>query len=293
LRAKLSAPLGPQIMRESAKNQALPLNTGAIVLSRRPSASEPPKASRATARPGTGSLGRGIKVLRMVASRPEVGWRLCDLAIACDEDRATVHRALTRLVEERLVRQRPDDRHYLPGPMLFELGLALPDHAQFQRSAETILRAFAHEMTCVAMLFLKSGNDFVCIVREGTAPHTGTMIQLGTRRPLITSAGGVAMLQTLPAAEVTRIVAENTRLEGLQRMRERSAHFGIGVNLGDLVAHSFAYSQPVRNSAGDAFAAVVMMGKPEQFPESQVDELRVKLRRIADALEIESAKLDA
>jgi DNA-binding IclR family transcriptional regulator len=273
----------------------------AVVESLAPANGKRPGKTTAPARAGTRSLSRGIKVLRMVASRPEVGWRLCDLATACDEDRATVHRVLARLVDERLVRRRSEDRHYLPGPMLFELGLSLPEHAQFQRSAETILRVFAHEMTCVAMLLLRSGNDYVCMVREGSAVHTGTMMQPGTRRPLITSAGGVAILQTLPDAEVSRIVTENTdqeikrhgtqRLAGLQKIRERSAHYGMGVNLSDLVPNSFAYAQPVHNRAGEAFAAVVMTGKPEQLPESQIDELRLKLRRIADALEIESAAL--
>jgi DNA-binding IclR family transcriptional regulator len=289
-------------MRASARESAVKPTRGALGEPRPSAGTQRPEVSKAPTRPGTRSLTRGLKVLRMVASRPEVGWRLCDLATACDEDRATVHRVLARLVDERLVRQRPGDRHYLPGPMLFELGLSLPEHAQFQRSAETILRVFAHEMTCVAMLLLRSGNDFVCTVREGTAPHTGTMMHPGTRRPLITSAGGVAILQTLPDTEVSRIVAENTdqeikrhgndRLKGLQRMRERSAHYGMGLNLSDLVPNSFAYAQPVRNRAGEVFAAVVITGKPEQLPESQVEELRVKLRRIADALEIEAAALE-
>lgn len=269
--------------------------------SRVPSANRP-SISGTSPRPGTRSLTRGIKVLRMVASRPGIGWRLSDLATACGEDRATVHRVLTGLVDERLVRQRLDDRHYLPGPLLFELGLALPEHAQFQRSAETILRVFAHELNCVAMLLLRSGNEFVCTVREGVAPHTGTIMHPGTRRPLVTSAGGVAILQALPTPEADRIVAENTeqeitrhgtgRLAGLQRMRERSAQHGLGLNLGDIVPHSFAYALPVRNRAGNVFSAVVITGKPEQFPESRLDELRVKLRRVADALEIEAAVLD-
>ena len=54
-------------------------------------------------RTGTQSLGRGIKLMRMIAARPEFGWRLSDLAAACAQDKATVHRMLTCMVEGRLV----------------------------------------------------------------------------------------------------------------------------------------------------------------------------------------------
>ena len=75
---------------------------------------------------GTQSLGRSIRLMRVLATRGEIGWRLSDLAAACGLDKGTAHRILASLVQERLVRQRPGDRRYLPGPLLFELSLALP-----------------------------------------------------------------------------------------------------------------------------------------------------------------------
>ena len=45
-------------------------------------------------RSGTRSLSRALKLARVVASRPVMGWRLADLAVACDLDRGTVHRML-------------------------------------------------------------------------------------------------------------------------------------------------------------------------------------------------------
>ena len=62
-----------------------------------------------------------MALLREVASRGSSGWRLTDLAAHCGLDKATAYRMLRCLEEERLVKRRASDRHYLPGPLLFEL----------------------------------------------------------------------------------------------------------------------------------------------------------------------------
>nr|WP_145549942.1 helix-turn-helix domain-containing protein [Variovorax boronicumulans] len=236
---------------------------------------------------GTRSLGRGIKLLRLVAARPQFGWRLSDLAAASGIDRGTVHRMLGCLVEERLVAQRASDRHYLPGPLLFELGLALPDHAQFQRRAETQLAAFARRMAGVAVLVLRSGNEYVCCLRAGSLPLTGSVLYPGNRRPLFTTAAGVAILQTLDAAEQRAVLLDNVaqeiarcgteRLAALQRMRERSHRHGFGVNLGDVVQGVHACAVPLRGSGGAAFAALCLLGPPGLYGEEQLPAIHAEL----------------
>lgn len=208
----------------------------------------------------------------MVATRPVVGWRLSDLAVACEQDRATVHRMLSCLVDERLLEQRADDRHYLPGPLMYELGLALPHYTDFQRHAQDIVTRFARCMAGIALFQLRSGNEYVCSVRAGTDKMTGVMVNSGTRRPLFTSAGGVAILQTLPPDEAKRILVDNVkheirrhgtkRLESLQKMLLKSDEHGFGVNLGYVVQGSHAYGVPVFNASGEAFASLCLVGRP-------------------------------
>jgi len=253
-------------------------------------------------RPGTRSLGRVIKLMRMVAARPQFGWRLSDLAASCNLDRATVHRMLALLVEERLVAQRASDRHYLPGPLMFELGLALPDHMQFQRHAEMAVSEFASRMGGVAVLLLRSGNEYVCNVRAGTLPLSGSVLYPGTRRPLFTSAGGVAILQTMPADEARAVLLDNVaqeiarcgtgRLAALQKMRERSDRHGFGVNLGDVVPGVHAFAVPVRDADGDAFAALCLLGSPELHGEERLEDLRGALAAAAGTLGAEACKFN-
>lgn len=51
--------------------------------------------------------------------------------------------------------------------LMYELGLALPDRVQFVSRAEAIVQAFARRLGGVALLLLRSGNEYVCAVRAG------------------------------------------------------------------------------------------------------------------------------
>lgn len=260
-----------------------------------------PAATPGSERTGTQSLGRAIKLMRVIAARPEFGWRLSDLAAACNQDKATVHRMLACMLEQRLVEQRASDRHYLPGPLMYELGLALPDRVEFQRRAEPAVQAFARRMGGIALLLLRSGNEYVCSLRAGALQLSGLMIYPGSRRPLFTSVGGVAILQTLAAAEQHQVLLDNVtqevarrgadRLEALQKMRERSDRHGFGVNLGDVVPGVNSCAVPVRDSRGDAFAALCIIGTSELYPEDRLAEIHQELLAAAAGLSEEAQKL--
>ncbi|MDO9437012.1 IclR family transcriptional regulator [Hydrogenophaga sp.] len=251
-------------------------------------------------RSGTQSLAKGIRVLRAIAARPQFGWRLSDLSAACGMDKGTVHRMLACMVEERLVRQRTSDRHYLPGPFMFELGLALPDAMQFQRAAETALSALARRMNGLALMMYRSGSEYVCSLRAGSLQLAGMMVYPGTRRPLFSAAGGVAILLTLPQDEVRSILAENTaaeigrngavRLASLQKMYDRSSEHGWGVNLGDVVPGVHAFGVTIASEDGDAFASLSLVGTADLYPHARLEQVRKEMQLVAEALSLEARK---
>jgi DNA-binding IclR family transcriptional regulator len=250
---------------------------------------------------GTQSLTRGIKLLRVLATRGELGWRLSDLAAASGLDKGTAHRMLASLVKERLVRQRPGDRRYLPGPLVYELGLSMPGQHEFQAAAEVHLGALARRMRACALLLMRSGNEYVCSVRTGPARLPGLMVEKGTRRPLFTSVGGVAILQTLPDEEAREVLQNNieqevakrgdARLAALEKMRKRSARRGFGVNLGDVVGGLNAFAVPVHDPEGKAFAALCLMGTSDGLPEDKLDLIHDELGNVARVLEADAAHM--
>src|SRR5690348_8555067 len=139
-------------------------------------------------RAGTQSLERGARLLRELAARGTLGWRVSDLARRCDLDKGTAHRILACFVRERLVRQRAD-RRYVPGPLHFELALALPAHGECRAASARPLAAAAAALDAYAFLCLRSGADFVCAANAGKATAKALEHDVGLRRPLLVSAG--------------------------------------------------------------------------------------------------------
>lgn len=251
-------------------------------------------------RSGTQSIERGAVLLKELAARGTVGWRLSDLAKRCHLDKGTAHRIMSCFVRERLARQRARDRRYVPGPLLFELSLALPAYAAFQASSSAHLARAAGKLGAFSFLCLRSGTDFVCAANAGVSSIKGLAHEIGLRRPLVVSAGGVAILVALPAEDAAAIIAENmkrvqaageVRAKAVERMIRRSQAHGCGVHLGDIVPRVHTYGMPIRDARGAPFASVSVAGAAEDFPHARLPQVLAVLEEASRAISREAARL--
>ena len=249
---------------------------------------------------GTQTLERGARLLRELAARGTVGWRLSDLARRCELDKGTAHRLLACYVRERLARQRPGDRRYVPGPLLFELSLALPAYAGFRTAAAKPLAEAATAAGGYAFLCLRSGSDFVCAANAGMASAKALEHEVGLRRPLVVSAGGMAIVVALAPAEASAVIAENmrrvqaageVRTKAVERMLRRSQAQGYGVHLGDIVPNVNTFGLAIRDAAGAPFASISLAGRAEDFTPARVPRIVAALEIGARAIAGEAARL--
>jgi DNA-binding IclR family transcriptional regulator len=247
-------------------------------------------------RRGTQSIQRAIGLLREISTRGQFGLQLSDLAARCRLDKSTAHRMLICLVRERLVSQRASDRRYLPGPMLFELGLALPELGELQYRMRSRLAALAS--AGAAFLLFRSGDDFVCAARVGSIDKALT-ISPGTRRPLVTSAGGAAIMLALPVGQARAIINRNfatlrgmgydrARLRAIRDMLERSHAEGFAINAGDTLPEVNAFGLALRDSAGEPFASITVEGSAQALPLSRLPEIRCLMQAVVEELREES-----
>jgi len=251
---------------------------------------------------GAQSVERALLLLRVVCTRGHMGWRLSDLAQHCGLGVSTTHRLLAALVRERLVRQRASDRHYVLGPMLFELGFARPRaHADFLEAGKHALGRIHRKTGVMSYLMLRSGTDLVCAARAGLPAQQAFSIEVGARRPLFSGAHGIAMLIAMPEEE-RRCVLECNLFEvkrlgsrwvrGLERVLAESQRQGFGVHRGEIVPGVHALAVAVPGAGGGPFASLSVLGPAEALTAARTKPVVALLREEAERLAAEALMLD-
>jgi DNA-binding IclR family transcriptional regulator len=194
---------------------------------------------------GTQSISRAAALLRVIATRNSVGLRLSELTTATGLERPTARRILQGLMHEGLVRQAASTHRYFLGHALFELGLAASPNFDPRRLCTPAIERIAGITGDTAFVTIRSAFDSVCIDRrEGSYPVRALTVEIGARRPLGSTAGGLALLMGLPDDEVDAILSANAlRLPRygtlnpmrLRRMIERSRTLGYALNSNDII----------------------------------------------------------
>jgi DNA-binding IclR family transcriptional regulator len=247
-------------------------------------------------RSGTQTIERAVGLLRYIATHHHIGCRLSTLATDCDLRKSTAHRILACLIREGLVLQRPSDRRYVLGPMLFELGLsATPERLEIQHAARIKLTELARRTQSIAKLFFRSGDDFVCSVRVGDARLAAKdlVVYPGSRRPLCYAAGGAAILMALPRREAFQILRRNLAClhdytnasrSGIVRMMRRSLREGIAINEGQVTAGINGIGVALCHANGEPFGSISIAGREDIVTIDRLDEYRELLEETARQL---------
>jgi DNA-binding IclR family transcriptional regulator len=254
-------------------------------------------SSTASSPDGTRSLHRAIGLLRLLSMRTATGWRLSDLAQEAALEHSTVHRMLACLLDEGLAVRVPGTRRYSLGPLAHEFGVAAAPHFAIERLAAPGLARLAAETRDIVFLNVRSGAESVCVARfEGRKALKAYTVDVGTRRPLSLSAGGVAMLIALPRAEQTRLEALNlqaivrrgeARQTAVRRMVQRSRRLGYGFNQEDIIPGIAALGVAIRSPSGAPVASLSLAATGADLAARQprlLTLLRAEAERIAAQL---------
>lgn len=247
---------------------------------------------------GARSLHRAVGLLRLLSMRTATGWRLSDLAQEAALEHSTVHRMLACMLEEGLALRVPGTRRYSLGPLAYELGVAAAPHFAIERLASPGLSQLAEDTRDIVFLNVRSGAESVCVARfDGRKALKAYTVDVGTRRPLALSAGGVAMLIALPRAEQTRLEALNlqaivrrgeARQTAVRRMVQRSRRLGYGFNQEDIIPGIAAIGVAIRNPSGMPVASLSLAATGADLVLRQarlLAQLRAEVARVEALLE--------
>jgi len=240
------------------------------------------------------SLDRTLSILRALAAAGNARMRLTDIARASGLSKATATRLLAAMAGERLVEMHDDGKSWRLGPELVYLGLSASRHVSLARLAWPHLEWLAAETGDTCYLTMRSGDDSVCVERAlGPYPIQAVTIDVGSRRPLGTGAGSLALLAALPQAEAEEIITRNEpRLEGY--LNATSAMLREAVRTAQGRGHAYTESHLVGgvNAVGVAVlapsglpvAAVSIAAIAQRFVDGRTGMLVGKLREAAQRI---------
>lgn len=239
---------------------------------------------------GTQSIERAIALLLRVGRAGTAGARLSDLVVQSGLPKPTARRVLLALVRSGLLDQDEVSRRYHIGPEAFILGTLASARFGIHALSLDGLARLARETGDSVFLSVPRDTYSVCLHREeGPFPLRTHVLQAGDRHPLGVGAGSLALLSSLPDAEVDRIIAANAEVlakhypayspERLLALVADTRQRGYAFNPGLVMAGSWGVGVAVLGADGRPAGALSIAAVESRLPESRHPELIPLLKR--------------
>jgi DNA-binding IclR family transcriptional regulator len=201
-------------------------------------------SSKNTPTPPVGVLERGISILESF-SDDALRLSLGELAERTGLDKATLLRLLGVLVRARLV-HRFDNGSYAMGPATLHMGMLYRHTFDLGARIQPVLQNVMQQTGETVALYVRSGDERICLYRENTLQEVRHHVEVGTRLPL--SAGGSSAHILLAFTGGATPHAKTIREKGYAMTRA------------ERVAEMASVALPVFEADGTFIGAMVVLG---------------------------------
>jgi len=236
---------------------------------------------------------RVVQILEAVSSS-SAGLKHSEIADLLGIPKGSLSLLLSDLVSQEYLSQDKDGRRYLLGPQILVIAkryLAGLDVVQLGRP---ILKKMVTDSGECVEIGMRRGNDILMICREDCSRPLRSVIQIGDRAPLYTTAAGKAILAFLPTQELeeylsavrfrafTKRTIVNPRI--LRRELEVVRSGQIAYSREELNEGVIAMGLPVFDADGSVHASVVIPVPTIRFNEAKEKKVALALREGASTL---------
>jgi DNA-binding IclR family transcriptional regulator len=246
---------------------------------------------------GSQSVDRALALLALVRRHAHAGIGLAEIVSQSGLNKPTARRLLLALIRAGLVEQETETRRYFLGEEAFVLGALASYRYNLLEIAVGSLKRISTESEDTSFFSVRRQEHAVCLHREeGAFPIRTHLLQAGHQHPLGVGAGSMAMLASLPDAEVESVIATNAATVAerfprytddliRQMVRDTRAR-GWSLNPGLVLANSWAIGMAVRYPDGRVAGALSIAAIDSRMQEE-------RQRQLAGLLEAEALHIEA
>lgn len=244
---------------------------------------------------GSKTIERVKDILHALEVGPNEGLSAAEVAATTGFDKATAYRALVSLSRIGLVDRDMQTRRFRLGIYLFNLGAVVAKRFSLLAHARQEVMGIARETGDTVFLSVRNKYDSVCIdCATGGYPIKAQTLTVGESVPLGVSAGGVAMLATMPDEEVRRAIQFNAieigkfrsvRPEQVYEHVESARINGYAHYAGHVVAGMGAVARAIRDSTGTGVAVISVTALLDRLGDQRVRFIDSLLKAAVDEIE--------
>lgn len=223
---------------------------------------------------------------------PKLG--VSELARRLDLDRATVHRMLRTLYEERMIDQEANTRLYRLGSGILELARAFVHQHGIAELAKPELDQLRDATGETVALQVLDGKEAVCVTTSESRHFVRVAYVIGERIPLYCTSSGLVFLAGMnPASRksalsgklqkyTTKTITDAGKISHIAENVRRTS-----VAVADETYHdgTRTISAPVRDAGGTTVAAITIAGPVQRVSPKMLIKFKSLLRRTAGAIE--------
>lgn len=202
-------------------------------------------SSENSPKPPAGVLERGICVLECF-SEENLRLSLRDLAERTGLDKATLLRLLGVFIKARMIHRYDDSSTYALGPALLHMGMLYRDTFDLGSRLQPVLRSIMEQTGETVALYVRSGEDRICLYRENTSREVRHHVEVGKRISLKDGGSSAHVLRayTGGSTPLARSIHEN----------------GYAMTRSERVAEMASVAVPVFDADDTFIGALVVLG---------------------------------
>ncbi|MFN2628399.1 MAG: IclR family transcriptional regulator [Gaiellaceae bacterium] len=236
------------------------------------------------------SVDNALKLVLMFRERPLI--RVAEASESLGVVRSTAHRLLAMLQYHGLVQQDPETKAYMAGPALIDIGLSVVREMDIRGHLRPYLAKLSAELGETTQLMILQGADVLFIDSVESSQALRTSSRIGRSYPAHTTSGGKVLLAELTEQRLRSLYPSEklpgptpratTRRGDLFKELERVRKDGYGTNRGESEPDVAAVAVVVRDTFGEARAAIALSAPLSRLTEADVPRVAAVLRRVAD-----------